>query len=120
MEKKSSQENASDAAGRPKGHWHTLVPAVSLIIIVMATLIGLNCNADKDTSTEEPSKVAQSDGETANVNPPPEHTIGGPSIYFPESSHDFGNIAQREKVSYTFIVQNYGDKPLKLIKAKGS
>jgi len=45
---------------------------------------------------------------------------GGPSIHFLEQSHDFGTIAEGVKVSHTFIVQNTGDQPLKLIRAKGS
>ena len=45
---------------------------------------------------------------------------GGPSIHYPEPSHDFGTIAERVTVSHTFIVQNTGDQPLKLIRAKGS
>ena len=43
---------------------------------------------------------------------------GTPVIFFPETSHDFGSIAQGSKVSYTFVVRNTGDAPLKLIKAK--
>lgn len=44
----------------------------------------------------------------------------GPSIHFPEPDFDFGSISQGDKVSHTFVVQNTGDEPLKLIRAKGS
>ena len=43
---------------------------------------------------------------------------GTPKIFFPETSHDFGSVAQGSKVSHTFVVRNTGDAPLKLIKAK--
>ena len=45
-------------------------------------------------------------------------TGGTPKIFFPETSHDFGSVAQGSKVSHTFVVRNTGDAPLKLIKAK--
>ena len=45
-------------------------------------------------------------------------TSGTPKIFFPDTSHDFGSVAQGSKVSYTFVVRNTGDAPLKLIKAK--
>jgi hypothetical protein len=45
---------------------------------------------------------------------------GGPSIHFPEPSYDFGVIDEGVSVSHTFIVQNTGDLPLKLIRAKAS
>ena len=43
---------------------------------------------------------------------------GTPKIFFPDTSHDFGNVSQGSKVTHKFIVQNIGDAPLKLIKAK--
>lgn len=118
--KNNSQEKGPDDSGRPRGHWRTLAPTTGMMVIVLATLWWLNCNDQKDTSTEGSSKVAQTGSKTAIDNPAPVHTTGGPSIYFPEPTHDFGNIVQGDKVSYTFIVQNYGDEPLELIKAKGS
>jgi len=45
---------------------------------------------------------------------------GAPKINFPDTLHDFGVVAQSTSNSYTFRVQNTGDAPLKLIKAKGS
>ena len=47
-----------------------------------------------------------------------QNTGGAPKIFFPETSFDFGSIAQGSKVSHTFVVQNIGDAPLKLIDAK--
>jgi len=45
---------------------------------------------------------------------------GAPKIFFPETTHNFGTVAQGEKVTHEFVVKNNGDAPLKLIKAKGS
>jgi hypothetical protein len=44
----------------------------------------------------------------------------GPRIHFVEPDFDFGPIAQDSKVSHTFVVQNIGTAPLRLIKAKGT
>lgn len=43
-----------------------------------------------------------------------------PVIHFPEPVHDFGTIARGSNVTHIFKVQNTGDAPLQLIKAKGS
>ena len=60
---------------------------------------------------EESTSVTPSDtADTVNS--------GTPKIFFPDTSHDFGTVAQGSKVSYTFVVRNTGDAPLKLIKAK--
>ncbi|MFQ6007418.1 MAG: hypothetical protein ACE5K8_00550 [Candidatus Zixiibacteriota bacterium] len=45
-------------------------------------------------------------------------TSKAPKAFFPETSYDFGVIAQGSKVSHTFVVRNIGDAPLKLINAK--
>ncbi len=66
-------------------------------------------NGTIDSSTSEDSSAT---GDT--------DTSGTPKIFFPETSHDFGNIAQGSKVSHKFIVRNIGDAPLQLIKAKAS
>jgi hypothetical protein len=49
-----------------------------------------------------------------------EEIVGGPEIFLPETTHDFGTVSQNTKQTYKFIVKNIGDAPLKLIKAKGS
>jgi hypothetical protein len=69
---------------------------IGIVILVIAAVIWLS----QDSSSQEGQ--------------------GGPSIYFPEDSYDFGTISQKTQVSHTFIVKNTGGAPLKLIKAKGS
>ncbi len=38
--------------------------------------------------------------------------VEGPQITFEESSHDFGDIEQGDKVNYTFKFENSGTEPL--------
>jgi len=62
------------------------------------------------------------EGSTSETPSSTADTVGGgtPKIFFPDTSHDFGSVAQGSKVSYKFVVRNVGDAPLKLIKAKAS
>jgi hypothetical protein len=41
-------------------------------------------------------------------------------IFFPETTYDFGTVAQNSSVSHTFVVKNTGEAPLELIKVKAS
>lgn len=43
-----------------------------------------------------------------------------PSISFTEEKHDFGKIAQGEKVSYAFVFKNTGGSDLVISSAQGS
>jgi hypothetical protein len=45
---------------------------------------------------------------------------GIPVAYFPEERFNFGTIAQGERVTHQFKVQNTGDAPLEIIRAKGT
>lgn len=38
--------------------------------------------------------------------------VPGPAITFEETTHDFGDITQGDKVEYTFAFENTGDAPL--------
>lgn len=42
----------------------------------------------------------------------PTEPVDGPQITFAESSHDFGDIYQGEKVNYVFEFENSGTEPL--------
>ena len=125
--KRDRQQNGPDAresevgtVSRPKFRGRTLAPAAGVIIIVLAAIIWLYRGSSGVTSDLQSSSAAQSGKTTTKDKQAPVPTTGGPSIHFPEPSYDFGSIAQKAKVSHTFIVQNTGDEPLKLIKAKGS
>jgi hypothetical protein len=43
-----------------------------------------------------------------------------PKIHFPETVHNFGAIKQGDNAIHKFEVQNLGEAPLKLIRAKGT
>ena len=85
--------------------------AVSIVIIVCVAWFWKH---PLNATTEIEQSVKQQTNQSTVA------TVGVPVIHFPEPSYDFGTITQGDKVTHTFIVQNTGDKPLKLIKAKGS
>lgn len=41
-----------------------------------------------------------------------EAPVSGPKIYFAETSHEFGDIIQGDKVEHTFTFENTGNEPL--------
>ncbi|MBD3234384.1 MAG: DUF1573 domain-containing protein [candidate division Zixibacteria bacterium] len=63
------------------------------------------------------SNLALADSETGW---PDLDTKVSPIIHFPEETYDFGDLTQDTTVFHVFKVQNVGNAPLKLIKAKGS
>ena len=98
-----------------------LNPAVITIattVIAVAIWLGLHpsgVRAGVESSVaSQPGRAASDSNQSSGV------VSGGPSIHFPEPSHDFGTISQGTKVTHTFAVKNTGDEPLKLIKAKAS
>lgn len=97
-----------------------LTSALAAFIVVIIGFVVLGTDSSSNSSTT--SSTAVSLGEETRVEQavPPVSTGHGPSIHFPEPEFDFGSIAQGQKVSHTFAVQNTGDEPLKLIRAKGS
>jgi hypothetical protein len=44
----------------------------------------------------------------------------GPQSYYPEYAYDFGLIPQGPEVKHTFVVENRGTAPLRIIKAEGT
>jgi len=97
-----------------------LVSVAGVIVVAIAAFFFLGNNSNTASSrqtaaaSDQPLNVLADNGRTTGADG------HGPSIYFPESSYDFGSISQGDKVSHTFVVQNTGDKPLKLIRAHGS
>ena len=94
------------------------IATVTVIVIAIVVLLGLHSSTVtsgiESSVANQVSKSASDNSQSSNA------VTGGPSIHFPEPSFDFGTISQGDKVSHTFVVQNNGDEPLKLIKAKGS
>lgn len=96
-----------------------LLAIVAIIAIAGAAVIWLDSGTSDisgagHSASSQPASAALGDGRSRSS------ISGGPSIYFPESVFDFGTVGQRTKTSHTFVVQNIGDEPLKLIRAKGS
>ena len=103
-----------------RSHRRVITAVATATVIVIAAVVWLGLHPSSVTSSVE-SSVASRVSESVSDNSQPSNTVtGGPSIHFPEPSFDFGTISQGDKVSHTFVVQNNGDEPLKLIKAKGS
>jgi hypothetical protein len=91
-------------------------------VIIMAAAAVLFSGALSDPAPAPrtaaiPDKAIEAPAEQPTVATSANH---GPSIHFPEPSHDFGTVSQGDRVSHTFVVLNRGDEPLKLLRAKGS
>lgn len=96
---------------------------VSVIGVIAVTIIAYMVfgNSSGSVSSRESMESAKQTGNVRAEEVPTSKSAGhGPSIHIPEPSYDFGPIAQREKLTHTFVVQNKGEEPLKLIRAKGS
>ena len=88
----------------------------ALILLILAAFLAVP--ATVSSSGNEPveggtniSNTSQSDADAGAM---------GPVIFFPEVTHDFGEVAQRATLINTFKVMNNGDAPLELISVKGT
>ena len=73
-----------------------------------------NSSQTKETANKEDSVSQRQAGNDSGS----QNTGGAPKLFFPETSYDFGSVAQQTKVSHTFVVRNIGEAALKLISAK--
>jgi hypothetical protein len=96
--------------------------SISGLLAVVAVVVAWTIFQNISQSSSESTSMNQSQAAVpaANLGTDNNSVSGGPQISFPETSYDFGTIAQGSKVSHTFIVRNVGDAPLRLIKAAGS
>ncbi|GEM_PF-1325817 len=99
--------------------------SVLFFLIICSGLCLLFCSEGKSDGTklrENAASVVLADNGDQKQAATAENTAqdGTPKIMFFEKSFDFGNVSQGEKVSHKFIIQNTGNAPLKLIRAKGS
>ena len=98
-----------------------MITAVATVaVIVIAVVIWMGLRPSIVTSSAESSVSSQVIESASDNSQSSNSVIGRASIHFPEPSFDFGTISQGDKATHTFVVQNTGDAPLKLIKAKGS
>lgn len=110
----------SSAARTPSRFRSFLIFALGIVLVGALTVVWVSRDSAGGASAAESAASGQSLASQSNSNQPSGAVGGGPSIYLPEPSYDFGTISQGDKVSHTFAVQNIGDEPLKLIRAKGS
>ncbi|MFH1892923.1 MAG: hypothetical protein ABIK83_09625 [Candidatus Zixiibacteriota bacterium] len=98
---------------------------VLLTVCISALLIlvsGCQGSSSDQAASNETASLAQNDqsaseAESSSDNSDPE---GNARIFFPEIEYDFGTAGRNATLTHVFKVQNKGDAPLKLIKAKGS
>ena len=94
------------------------VPAITIIMIVIWLGFHFRSNdslAQSGLLNQSRSTVVAFNDE--NIDQP---ALGNAKIFFPETTHDFGTVAQHASLSHTFVVKNTGEAPLKLIRAKAS
>jgi len=96
--------------------------SISGLMAVVAVVVAWMVFQNISHSSSESTSINQLRAATpaAKLGTDSTDVSGGPQISFPETSYDFGTIAQGSKVSHTFIVRNAGDAPLRLIRAAGS
>lgn len=92
----------------------------------LAVLLGfglISCNESAESSDSSTNQEAQIDTEVVKNDATSEGTVdpaNAPSFSWEKESHDFGEIAQGEKVSYSFKFTNSGKSDLIISSAKGS
>lgn len=92
----------------------------------LAVLLGfglVSCNESAESTEGSANGEAKIDTEVVNNDASAEGTVdpaNAPSFSWEKESHDFGEIAQGEKVSYSFKFTNSGKSDLVISSAKGS
>jgi len=89
---------------------------ISLIVVAFLVVLWLPNSAlaeekqktagDKTVTTEKPTKDAAAKG--------------GPDLFYPETTFDFGDVGQSATVTHIFKVMNKGDATLKITKVRAS
>ena len=97
---------------------------ISLLVLLfscgdVAKDVGVNT---KTTAKKEEAKPSLSSNLVMNDNTSESSSekSGMPEFNFEKELHDFGQLVDGEKVSYSFIFTNSGDAPLIISNAKGS
>ncbi len=129
MSKKKGARRRSMSGGTPspatvapvdRNSRRLISPIIAMAAMVIAVAVWLGLHPSSVASGVESSEPSQNAEAKSGDDQASRTASGGPSIHFPEPSFDFGTIAQGAKVTHKFVVQNIGDEPLKLIRAKGS
>ena len=115
---RTASSQADQGTNRRRNAVWSIIGLVVIAAVVVAWVIFRNTSSNMPESksagqsrTGVPATAIDSMGGPAS---------DGPQIHFVEPEYDFGTIAQGSKVSHTFVVQNIGTAPLRLIKAQGT
>lgn len=85
-------------------------------ILLSSTLLFIACKQE-EKNTEVSTDVINVPGTASGATP---EAGAAPAIVFNEEKHDFGNIIEGEKVSYSFVFKNTGGSDLVISSAQGS
>ncbi len=118
----TNRQNDNRVSVRTRNQKRNLILTSALGALIIAIIAFLVLGSDSSSSPSaqlSPVVTPESNTRTEQASAPASGK-SGPSLNIQEPSHDFGLISQENKVSHTFVVQNTGDEPLRLIRAKGS
>lgn len=88
--------------------------ALILLILAAFLVVPVAVSASGDEPVEGGTSISDTSQSESDAG------AMGPVIFFPEITHDFGEVAQRTTLINTFKVMNNGDAPLELISVKGT
>jgi hypothetical protein len=117
-----NERTSSSRSDQGTKHKRNAVWSIIGLMVVATVAIAWMLFRNTSPSMPESTLVAQSPTAVpaADTDRKGDPASGGPQIHFLEPEYDFGTIAQGSKVSHTFVVQNIGTAPLRLIKAQGT
>lgn len=95
-----------------------LVPAITTIMIVI--WLGFHFGSNDSSARSDQLDQSRSTVVAFSDENTDQPALGNSKIFFPETTYDFGTVAQHASLSHTFVVKNTGEAPLKLIRAKAS
>jgi hypothetical protein len=94
-----------------KSIFRTFISMLTACAVILWLSIPLAFGAGQQPQGK-PTPPAKASADTAKA-----PTSGGPKIFFPEESFDFGTVARGSVNEHVFKVRNTGNAPLTLIKA---
>jgi hypothetical protein len=118
--RKSKQ--VTQAEPKPSSRLSLWLGLILLPLIAVTGWFVVGRTANDTQASPRGLEVAQAPAQPAPQEPEKPKTevpAGGPRIHYEQPTHDFGTVVDGAQVSHTFVVQNVGTEPLKLIKAVG-
>ena len=90
---------------------------IMITAIIFTITVACNPEVKKEDETKISTDVIDVPSTASGV---PVEAGSAPVMTFSEEKHDFGNVTQGEKVSYSFIFKNTGGSDLVISSAQGS